>query len=100
MTSTAVGGVAVDSKAGIIYAEILTVSPDTSTSAIPPTTPAAPAPTVPPVPSIMDADNLTVRDTLSLPEDIVGRSLLSSSGAVLYAITQSGVTVMPVGRLK
>jgi len=50
--------------------------------------------------SILDADNLTVRDTLSLAENIVGRSLLSSAADVLYAITDSGVTVLPVGRLK
>jgi uncharacterized protein (TIGR03437 family) len=100
-TSTQIGGNAIDSKAGIIYAQILTASTQTSTATSPTTTPAAPVlPAVPPVLSILDADNLTVRDTLSLAENIVGRSLLSSAGDVLYAITDSGVTVLPVGRLK
>jgi uncharacterized protein (TIGR03437 family) len=99
-TSSVIGGAAVDSKAGVIYAQILTASPQTSTSAIPTTTPAATAsPATPPVLSILDADNLTVRDTLSLPENMVGRAVLSSAGDVLYALTESGVTVLPVGKL-
>jgi uncharacterized protein (TIGR03437 family) len=109
VTSTKIGGIAVDSKAGIIYAQILTgstqttatSSSSTSSPTSPSTTPAAPAqPAAPPVLSILDADNLTVRDTLSLAENIVGRSVLSSAGDVMYAVTDSGVTVLPVGRLK
>jgi uncharacterized protein (TIGR03437 family) len=50
--------------------------------------------------SILAADNLTVEDTLSLPENIVGRALLTAAGDVLYAVTDSGVTVLPVGKLK
>ena len=101
VTSTKVGGVAVDSKAGIIYAQILTGSPQTTASTSPTTTPAAPAQAAaPPVLSILDADNLTLRDTLSLSENIVGRSVLTSAGDVMYAVTDSGVTVLPVGRLK
>jgi uncharacterized protein (TIGR03437 family) len=100
-TSTNVGGNAIDSKSGIIYAQILTASPQTTSSASPATTPAAQAPpATPPVLSILDADNLTVRDALSLPENIVGRAVLSSAGDTLYAVSDSGVTVLPVGRLK
>jgi uncharacterized protein (TIGR03437 family) len=102
-TSTKIGGVAVDSKGGIIYAQILTGSAPTTTSTTstsPSTTPAPAQPAAPPVLSILDADNLTVRDTLSLAENIVGRSVLTAAADVLYAITDSGVTVMPVGRLK
>jgi uncharacterized protein (TIGR03437 family) len=104
--STNIGGNAIDSKAGIIYAQILIASPQTSTSTSTPTsptstTPAAPVQsTAPPVLSILAADNLTVQDTLSLAENIVGRSVLSSAGDVLYAISDSGVTVLPVGSLK
>ncbi len=105
--STNIGGNAIDSKAGVIYAQILTASPQTatSTSTSTPTsptttTPAAPAqPAAPPVLSILAADNLTVQDTLSLPENIVGRAVLSSAGDVLYAVSDSGVTVLPVGKL-
>jgi len=101
VTSTNIGGNAIDSKSGIIYAQILTTSSQTSASASPTTTPAATASsTTPPVLSILDADNLTVRDTLWLPENMEGRAVLSSAGDVLYAITDSGVTVLPVGKLK
>ena len=101
--STNIGGAAVDSKAGIIYAQILTASPQTSTttSTSPVTTPAATtAPAAPPVLSLLAADNLTVQDTLSLPENIVGRAVLTAAGDVLYAVSDSGVTVLPVGKLK
>ena len=40
-----------------------------------------------------------MQDTLSLPENIVGRSVLTAAGDVLYAVTDSGVTVLPVGKL-
>ena len=100
-TSTNIGGDAIDSKAGIIYAQVLTAAPQTSTTTIPTTTTTtvATTPAAPPVLSILAADNLTVQDTLSLPENIVGRSVLSSAGDVLYAISDSGVTVLPVGKL-
>jgi uncharacterized protein (TIGR03437 family) len=114
--STNIGGNAIDSKAGIIYAQILTAAPQTSTTTTTTTststststptsptttTPAAPVqPAAPPVLFILAADNLTVQDTLSLPENIVGRSVLSSAGDVLYAVSDSGVTVLPVGKLK
>jgi uncharacterized protein (TIGR03437 family) len=113
VTSTSTGGVAVDSKAGIVYSQIITAAPtststnssssssssSTTSSSSSSTTTTAAQPATPPFLNILDADNLTVRDTLSLSENIVGRSLLSSAGDVLYAITESGVTVLPVGRL-
>jgi hypothetical protein len=101
--SEQIGGAAVDSKAGIIYAQILVGNPQgTSTatdlaSALTGTAPAEAA--GPPVLSILDADNLTVRERISLPENIVGRALLSSNSSVMYAVTDSGITVLPVGRL-
>ncbi len=99
VTSVNVGGNAVDSKAGIIYAQILTASPQT-TSATSSSTPAASAPSAtPPVLSLLDADNLAVRDRLSLPENITGRAVLTSAGDVLYAVSDSGVMVLPVGSL-
>src|ERR1019366_4112085 len=90
-TSTKIGGNAIDSKAGLIYAQILTASTQTSTATSPTTSPTTPRagrglPAVPPVLSILDPDNLTLRDPLSLAENIVGRSVLSSAGDVLYAI--------------
>jgi uncharacterized protein (TIGR03437 family) len=99
ITSANAGGNAVDSNAGIIYAQILTASPQ-NTSATSSSTPAASASsTTPPVLSILAADNLAVRDQLSLPENITGRSVLTSAGDVLYAVSDSGVMILPVGSL-
>lgn len=91
-----VGSSAIDSVAGVIYAQIQeAVSQDSSGS--PDSTP---APAAPPVLRIVDADNLTLRQKLSLPENLAGRSVLNSSGTVLYALSDSGVLVLPVGRLQ
>ncbi|MBZ5620443.1 MAG: hypothetical protein LAQ69_17215 [Acidobacteriia bacterium] len=98
VVSTNIGANAVDSKNGILYSQILTVNPQTSSnsSSISTLTPAASGP---PVLFLLDADNLTVRDTLSMPENLTGRAVLNSAADVLYAVSDSGVMVMPVGRL-
>jgi uncharacterized protein (TIGR03437 family) len=65
-----------------------------------PTSPAASASSTKlPALSIMDADNMTVRDRIALPENLVGRGLVDSAGNYMYAISDSGVTVLPVGLL-
>lgn len=96
--SPQIGGAAVDSRAGIIYAQILTAAPQASASN-PLNPPAGANPSSPPVLSVLDADNLTVRERISIPEHIVGRAELSANAGMLYAVTESGVTVYPVGRL-
>jgi uncharacterized protein (TIGR03437 family) len=48
---------------------------------------------------IMDSDNLTFRDRISIPEDMVGRAVLNAAATVLYAVSESGVMVLPVGLL-
>ena len=77
----AVGTHAIDSATGLIYSQI----PTDATS--------------PPALAIGDADNLTVRDRLSLPENFTGRSMLSSDGSTLYGVSESGVLIIPVGAL-
>jgi uncharacterized protein (TIGR03437 family) len=94
ITSSNIGSVAVDSKAGTIYAQILTAN---SAAASTPAQGVVPAAL--PALSILDADNLYVRETLALAENITGRSVLSANRETLYAVTDSGVTVMPVGAL-
>jgi uncharacterized protein (TIGR03437 family) len=96
-----VGSHAIDSSAGLIYAQI---PEGTAKSAVPPTNPATPpAPqagsVAPPVLQIVDADNLTVRQKLRLPENLGGKALLSSKGDLLYTVSDSGVMVLPVGYL-
>src|SRR5207249_545680 len=53
----------------------------------------------PPVLAIGDADNLTVRDRLRLPENFTGRSVLNAAGDTLFGVSESGVMVIPVGSL-
>jgi len=48
---------------------------------------------------IMDADNLTYRERLTLQENLVGRAMLNKAATVMYAVSDSGVTVLPVGSL-
>jgi len=97
ISSVNIGGSAIDSNSGIIYAQILTANSSSTSSGSTSSTPAAQ--TGPPVLSILDADNLTVRQRLVIPENIVGRAVLSSANDVLYAVSDSGVTVFPVGRM-
>jgi uncharacterized protein (TIGR03437 family) len=52
-----------------------------------------------PVLQIVDADNLTVRERLNLQENLSGKSALSSDGNIMYALSESGVTILPVGSL-
>ena len=47
----------------------------------------------------MDADNLTVRGRLNLAENLTGRSILNSGLDTIYSVSDSGVTVLPVGSL-
>ena len=51
----------------------------------------------PPVLHVLDTDNLTVRERINLAENLGGRSLFSRDMNTLYAISDSGVTVFPVG---
>ena len=101
-SSTGVTGHAVNAKNGVtdtIYAEIF----DATTPDGPPYYPSTPAASASsaklPVLSVMDADNMTVRNKLYLPENLTGRAVLDSAGNNMYAISDSGVTVLPIGSL-
>jgi uncharacterized protein (TIGR03437 family) len=96
MASVNTGGNAIDSQNGIIYAQIPTVSATTSTGSSP-SSPAVQA--APPVLSILDAENLLVRDSFSIPENVTGRGVLSAAADMLYTVSDSGVMIFPVGRL-
>ncbi len=81
-----VGGLAIDSNRGpygTIYAQVETTETSASKRVL----------------WITDADNLTVRERLNLPEQLAGKAVLNSDGSVLYAVSDSGVTVLPVGAL-
>ena len=76
-----VGGHAVDSVRGLVFSEVQQALTD------------------PPVLTVRDADNLTLRDRLQLPEHLAGRAVLSSDRSTMYASSDSGVLVLPVGNL-
>ena len=91
ISSTNITGHVIDSKNGIVYGQF----PDASQ----PTGAVTASSTVFPAILIMDSDNLTVRDRITIPENMVGRAILNSAASVIYAISDSGVMVLPVGKL-
>jgi uncharacterized protein (TIGR03437 family) len=84
-----VGSHAIDSVAGLIYAQI----PQAQGSSA-----ASPGAT-PPILMIVAADNLTVQQQLQLPENLAGKSVLNAARSTMYAVSDSGVIVLPVGSL-
>ncbi len=96
IASLNITGSAIDSVGGTIYAQL----PDANQPAGPTTSISTSAtPALPAAMLIMDADNLTFRDRISIPEDMVGRAVLNAAATVLYAVSESGVMVLPVGKL-
>lgn len=94
IASPNVTGHAIDSKNNLIYGQI----PDPTQPTGPPYTYVASAGAAPTI-LIMDSDNLNVRDRIMMPENLVGRAILNAAATVLYAISDSGVMVLPVGSL-
>jgi uncharacterized protein (TIGR03437 family) len=97
-----VGTHSIDSSAGLIYAQI--PEGTAQSTAVPPLIPATPSapqatPVAPPVLQVVAADNLAVQQKLQLPENLAGKSLLTAKGDMLYSVSDSGVTVLPVGYL-
>ena len=90
-----IGSTVINSAAGLIYAQIPQAVSTTTVSTSP-----APAPAAPPQLEIVDADNLTLRQTLQLPENLAGRAVLNAAGSTMYSISDSGVLVLPVGKLQ
>jgi DNA-binding beta-propeller fold protein YncE len=88
--SANITGHAADSRNNILYAQVA----DPSQPAGPPF-----AANKLPYFAVMDADNLTVRDKIQIAENMVGRALLNKGGTTMYAISDSGVMVLPVGSL-
>jgi uncharacterized protein (TIGR03437 family) len=76
-----IGSHAIDLSSNTVYAEV----PSSATA----------GPTL----VIADADNLNIRETLQLPEHLAGKSVLNAAATVMYSISDSGVTVLPVGTL-
>lgn len=75
------GGIAFDWKRNLIYGDV----PVSGAEA--------------PMLHVADADNLTIREQYNLPQMMSGRSLFSSDMNQLYAVSDSGIMVLPVGSL-
>ena len=78
----AIGSHAIDSGAGLIYAQI----PDATAVA-----------GATPVLYVADSGNLTIQESLRLPENLTGRALLNQAADTMYAVSESGVLVLRVG---
>jgi uncharacterized protein (TIGR03437 family) len=96
-----VGSHVIDSSAGLIYAQIPESAAQSAAPPTSPTTPPAPqaTPVAPPILQVAASDNLAIQSRIQLPENLAGKSLLTAKGDMLYAISDSGVTVIPVGYL-
>jgi uncharacterized protein (TIGR03437 family) len=99
IASTNAGGTAHDSNTGNLWAQIVTGSTSTTTSS---TGVATTTTTVngPPTLSNLDGENLFVNAAYYMPENITGRAVLTAANDILYAVSDSGVMVFPVGSLK
>ena len=73
------GGHAIDGLRNLVYSEIPFLETD------------------PPVLTVRDLDNLTLRERLQLPEHLAGRGVMTANGNTMYAVSDSGVLVLPVG---
>ena len=96
-----IGSTAINSSAGLIYAQV-PQSTAQSTAAPPaiPSSPSAPQGSVaPPILQVVAADNLAVQQNLQISENLAGKSVLTAKGDMLYTVSDSGVTVFPVGYL-
>jgi uncharacterized protein (TIGR03437 family) len=74
-----VGSTAFDDSRGLLYAQIPAVAGE------------------PPTLMVVSESNLTLQQRLQLAENLSGKSVLSSDSNTLYSISESGVTVLPVG---
>ncbi len=76
-----VGSTAFDDSRGLLYAQIPVTQGESPTL------------------MVVTSSNLALQERLQLPENLSGKSILSSDSNTLYAISESGITVLPVGSL-
>ena len=91
-----VGSHAIDSARGLIYAQVTS----TESAGTSPSGGGTATQTSAPVLQVVDIDNLAVLDRLQLGENLAGRSLISSDGNTMYSVSESGLTIFPIGSLQ
>lgn len=52
-----------------------------------------------PVLKVLDSQTFTLRDRLQLPENLAGKSVMTSDGSTVYAVSDSGVLALPIGSM-
>lgn len=90
-----IGGHVFDTARGLIYAQMNETPTTTGTTG------SGSVNTIdqPKILQVLEADNLAVRDRIQLPENMTGKALLSSDGNTVFASSESGVLILPVGDL-
>jgi uncharacterized protein (TIGR03437 family) len=92
-----IGSVLIDSQRDRIYAQVETATSSTSSGGGSGSTGGSTTAPPRPVLYVADADNLAIRETLVLRENLAGKSVLSSDGLTMYSVSESGVYILPVG---
>ncbi|MBI1792008.1 MAG: hypothetical protein HYR60_31155 [Acidobacteria bacterium] len=82
-----IGSHAFDSVRNVVWAQVPSAAATGSTTTAPPTL------------TMHDSDNLAALERFQLAENLGGRSLLSSDGQTMYSVSDSGVTVFPLGSM-
>jgi len=81
-----IGSHVIDSSRGLVYAQVPATAASNGSSSTP-------------VLQILSSDNLTVGEQVQIPENLAGRSVLSSDHNTMYSVSASGVSIFPVGSL-
>jgi uncharacterized protein (TIGR03437 family) len=81
-----VGSHAVDSLRGLIYSQVPSATGGATAGQAP-------------VLMVSSLENLAIHERIKLPENLAGRSVLNSDHSIMYSISSSGVTIIPVGAL-
>ena len=90
------GSLAFDWSRSLVYAQVAPGTIQATLGSPPSAGPAANAPLL----HIADSDNLTVQEIYQLRENLGGKSLLTSDFQTMYSISDSGLTVFPIGSLE
>jgi uncharacterized protein (TIGR03437 family) len=84
-----VGGHVIDSARGLIYAQMNEQGVGGGGSSVDQAK----------ILQVLDVDNLTVRERIKLTENLSGKAILSSDGNTMYAASESGVMILPIGEM-
>jgi len=90
-----IGSTLIDSSRNLIYAQVATAAAGSGSASGGTGTTTSSAPIM----QIVASDNLTVIDQIQLPENLAGKSVLSSDNMTMYSVSDSGVLVLPVGSI-